>query len=286
MLDVMPHKPSGNGDSAPPCPYLYIYYLSGRLSVKETHDFGASFIGNWEEGETSFLFFARPADDMIKRFLKARPCLELKDRFEMSYADWHGGAVAPFQVGGLQVVPPWAKTPSGTAEQTLLLDPGVVFGAGNHPTTRHCLLAIETLMANETVETVLDLGAGTGLLALAAASRGAARVLAVDNNFLAAKTVWTNIRHNHLTDRMLSIAGDARDFIDWPADLVVANIHYDVMQQLVATPGFRQKKWFVLSGLMPTQARRIKDRLVRCRAEILEEWIQDGIWHTMLGKMM
>lgn len=290
MSAGMPHNPYVSPDTASPYPYLYIYYLAGHLPGGEIADFGPGFIGNWKEGGTAFLFFTEPADDAVHKFLAARPHLELKDRFEMSYEDWHGGPVAPFQAGGFYVVPPWAQAPEGADKDfnSLFLDPGVVFGAGNHPTTRHCLMAIESLMAHEkeSVGRVLDLGAGTGLLALAAAKLGASSVLAVDNNFLAARTTLTNIRHNHLSDRVFSVAGSAQDFIDCPADLVVANIHYDVMQQLVAAPGFRQKKWFVLSGLMRTQARRIKDRLAHCRAEMLDEWLQDGIWHTMLGKLM
>ena len=287
MLNAITHRPSVEADRAPPYPYpyLYIYYISGRLPLNENPRLGPSFIGNWQEGETAFLFFAEPADDVVEKVLTGRPDLALKDRFEMSYADWHGGPVEPFQVGGFHVAPPWDQAPADRDPHALLLDPGVVFGAGNHPTTRHCLMAIEALMAHETVDTVLDLGAGTGLLALAAASRGAARVLAVDNNFLAARTALTNIRHNRLTDRVFAVAGDARDFIGYPADLVVANIHYDVMRQLVESRGFAEKRWFILSGLMRTQARRIKDRLVHLRADMLDEWIQDGIWHTILGEM-
>ena len=285
MLNVMPHNPSVHADKAWPYPYLYIYYISGRVPANDKPRLGPSFIGNWKEGETSFLFFTESADDVVDRFLAVRPSLALTDRFEMSYEDWHGGPVLPFQVGGFHVVPPWVQTSADADVHTLILDPGVVFGAGNHPTTRHCLMAIEALMANESVGNVLDLGAGTGLLALAAARRGAARVLAVDNNFLAAWTALINVRHNHLTDRVFSVAGDARDFIDYPADLVVANIHYDVMRQLVEAPGFRKKKWFILSGLMRTQARQIKDRLAYDQADMLDEWIQDGIWHTILGEM-
>ncbi len=246
---------------------------------------GSAFIGNWEEDDTSFLFFTKPADDKIKKLLSVQPDLILNDRFEMSYEDWHGGPVVPIQTGRFRVMPPWAKAPASSKEVPILLDPGVVFGAGNHPTTRHCLSAIEQLMAVERVGTMLDLGAGTGLLAIAAVKLGATTAVAVDNNFLAATTALNNIRQNRLEGRIVSVAGRAQDFIDYPADLVVANIHYDVMKELVAGPGFREKKWFILSGLMRTQARLIKERLAQCRAEILDEWIQDGIWHTIFGKM-
>ena len=285
MIGIMPFNAPANIDTNAPYPYLYIYYLFGRLSAWAAPCFGPSFLGTWKEGDTSFLFFSEPADDAVNKLLADKPELELHDRFEMSYEDWHGGPVLPFRAGRFLVMPPWEKTTAGPADVPLLLDPGVVFGAGNHPTTRHCLLAIDTLMAGESISTMLDLGAGTGLLAIAAANIGAASVLAVDNNFLAAQTTLNNIRHNQLTDRVFSVAGKAEDFIEYPAELVVANIHYAVMKQLIENPGFVQKKWFVFSGLMRTQARLIKDRLAQYRAEILDEWIQDGIWYTILGKM-
>lgn len=281
---TLPIDPEGL-DTAPPYQYLYIYYLSGRLPDSVKDRLGSGFIGNWEENDTSFLFFKEPADERVERLLSGQPDLILNDRFEMSYEDWHGGPVVPFQTGRFRVMPPWAKMPAGPDDVPILLDPGVVFGAGNHPTTRHCLEAIEQLMTGESVETVLDLGAGTGLLAIASAKFGATTAVAVDNNFLAASTALNNIRHNQLGDRIVSVAGRAQDFIDYPADLVVANIHYDVMKELVSGSGFREKKWFILSGLMRTQVSLIKDRLAECRAEILDEWIQDGIWYTIFGKM-
>lgn len=285
MIGIMPDNASANLDTNAPYPYLYIYYLFGRVPARVAHRFGSSFLGTWKEGETSFLFFTEPSEDALNKLLADKPELKLHDRFEMSYEDWHGGPVLPFRAGRFLVMPPWEKTPAGPADVSLVLDPGVVFGAGNHPTTRHCLSAIDALTGRESIETMLDLGAGTGLLAIAAANVGATSVLAVDNNFLAAQTALTNIRHNQLTDRVFSVAGKAENFIEYPADLVVANIHYEVMKQLVESPGFMQKKWFILSGLMRTQASLIKNRLARYRAEILDEWIQDGIWYTILGKM-
>ena len=62
-----------------------------------------------------------------------------------------------------------------------MLDPGVVFGTGFHPTTRDCIFALETIGEMDAVETVFDIGTGTGLLALAAVKLGGRRALAVDS---------------------------------------------------------------------------------------------------------
>lgn len=270
--------------AAPPCPDLYIYYISGRIPGGCQGVFSSSFIGNWQEGETSFLFFSEPAADQVAALLADQPHLELNDHFEMSYEQWHGGPILPLRSGRLLVMPPWAEVPAGPGEIPVLLDPGVVFGAGNHPTTRHCLQALQWLTAREVVASATDLGAGTGVLSIAAARLGVHKTLAVDNNFLAAVTALRNVRLNGLEKHVFSVSGRAEAFVDSPVELLIANIHFDIMRELIERPGFKQKKWFVLSGLMRTQAGRIKERITECGAEILKEWIQDGSWYTICGK--
>jgi ribosomal protein L11 methyltransferase len=131
--------------------------------------------------------------------------------------------------------------------------------------------------------TAVDLGTGTGLLALALAALGCRQVLAVDLNYLAVKTARHNVEANRMTSKVLVTQGDADKFIDARADLVVSNIHYDVMQRLLAADGFRAKKRFVLSGLLRSEARAVKQALGRMGAQILDSWEQDGVWSTFYG---
>jgi ribosomal protein L11 methyltransferase len=135
------------------------------------------------------------------------------------------------------------------------------------------------------LNTTLDLGSGTGLLSLAAARLGSKHVVAVDLNFLAAKTTAGNVSLNQLEDRVITIQGRAEDAIDYPADLVIANIHYDVMRQLIEAQGFLDKKRFVLSGLLRSEAKDVADRLGRHPAQIKNKWTRDGIWYTFYGEM-
>ena len=128
-------------------------------------------------------------------------------------------------------------------------------------------------------------GPVTGLLALAAAKLGCDRTLAVDFNFLAARTATRNIRLNRLGKKILAVQGRAEAFIECPADLVIANIHYEVMQHLVAAEGFLRKKYFILSGLLRSQAREIAARLSLQPVTIVQTWERDGIWHTFFGKV-
>ena len=160
----------------------------------------------------------------------------------------------------------------------------MVFGVGTHPTTRDCLSALQ--LANKTAapDTALDLGTGTGLLALAAARLGCSRVVAVDLNGLAAKTAQANVRLNQLQDYVMVTQGDALDLVRCPADLVIANIHYDVMRRLINSKAFLEKKHFVLSGLMRREAKDIEGELKRRSIFVVKTWQHDGVWFTFYAR--
>ncbi|MBI9087247.1 MAG: 50S ribosomal protein L11 methyltransferase [Desulfobacterales bacterium] len=270
------------------CPYadLYIYYLQGRIQHDKKR-FGPDFIGNWEEDGFSFLFFSRPNEKTVATLVDADPALVLMDAFQMPYDQWQGQRLTPFEAGGLRIIPPWEATAAETEnrDRQILLDPGVVFGAGTHTTTQDCLEALQLACKDGAMDRVLDLGTGTGVLALAAVGLGCRRVVAVDFNLLAAETAWRNARLNRMTDRMAVICGRAEDAMGFTADLVVANIHFEVMKQLVGAEGFLTKKHFILSGLMRSQAREIESDLLCLPVKILKRWDREGIWHTFYGTM-
>ncbi|MCP3951439.1 MAG: methyltransferase [Desulfobacterales bacterium] len=262
---------------------LHIYYLEGRLPARAgIRD--PNFIGNWEEEGFSFLFFKCPAEETVSRLVNTYLPLKLLDSYHMTYAQWQGGRVEPVRVGRFLLQPPWVEAAPESGVIEIVLDPGVVFGTGNHPTTCDCLEAIDRVCAGKQVHRMLDLGTGTGVLALAAIKLGCRQAVAVDFNFLAARTTLENVRLNDMDRQILVINGDAQDITGYRADLLVANIHYDVMHQLVRTTGFLDKKWFILSGLLRSEAKRISDYLANRPVQIVNRWNRDGIWYTFLGK--
>jgi ribosomal protein L11 methyltransferase len=267
---------------------LYIYYLKGRLKP-EKGMFQQNYIGTWEEEGDSILFFSREADRQIERVLLRHPQLRCIDSYHMTYHQWLGEAFSTFEHGKFRITPPW-ESPSASAGASsdklpIVLDPGLVFGTGTHPTTRDCLAALELAARSLHFSTVLDLGTGTGLLALAAARLGSRFAVGVDLNLLAARTARHNVKLNQLEDHVVIVQGRAEDMIACKADLVIANIHYDVMRHLINSRGFLAKRNFILSGLMRSEAKDIVDRLARLPVTILKQWSQDGIWHTYYGKM-
>jgi len=274
-------------DSTGTVPYttLYIYYLQGHIDSSRFIT-GVDFIGNWEEDEFSFLFFTRPADDMVNTLLQNQPHLLLLDQYQMSYEEWLGEKPAVMDIGRFRIIPAW-ETPdtlgrSGTYD--VRLDPGVVFGTGTHPTTHDCLEAIAGLCYGNRIRTVLDLGTGTGLLAIAACKLGCQRALALDLNFLAAKTALRNIHLNRLQKNIIVLQARAEDFIDRPADLMISNIHHAVMKKLVQSEALLNHRWFILSGLLRSQVKDVVDCLEHLPVKIVKRWDRNGIWHTLLGK--
>ncbi|MFC1828116.1 50S ribosomal protein L11 methyltransferase [Thermodesulfobacteriota bacterium] len=273
-----------NKSTAAPYDTLYIYYLRGCLKpnygIADNH-----FIGTWEEDGFSFLFFSRPSHKKVDILLQKQTQLALIDDYRITYDDWHGGKIIPYTSGSFLISPPWEKCDTGTSRHHILLDPGVVFGTGAHTTTKDCLEAIELAFDEHRIESTIDLGTGTGLLALAAARLGCKQTLAVDLNFLAVKTAMKNIFLNRLENKMLAVQGRAEEFIDCHSDLVIANIHHDVMKHLVNSKGFLGKRQFVLSGLLRSQTRDVMDILSMHPVEIIKKWEGDGVWHTLYGRV-
>ena len=261
---------------------LFIYYIEGVIppDYKVTHD---SFVGNWVEDDFSFLFFTQPAQDVVSTILEEFSDYTLVDEYEMSYGEWQGGNVEPIRIGRFLLNPTWIKASPGDNDIAITLDSGVVFGNGGHPTTQACLEAMEIACNGDKTKTMLDLGSGTGVLALAGAKLGCEKVLAVDYNYLATKTARTNVSINGLENQILVVNGRAEEHLSTETDLLVANIHYDVMKELVKEEGFYKQKWFILSGLLTSEAEKILAYLRDQPVLILKRWGEGEIWHTILG---
>ena len=264
-----------------PYQYLYIYEISGAISDSKKI-FKEDFLGCWNEGETSFLFFSQPHDEEVDLFRERRG-VPLISRNVLDYKAWQAGEeLKPFKVGNLIISPPWEDAKVEEGEVLVHLDPNVVFGTGYHPTTRTCLKALWGIYRKERPRRVLDLGTGSGILALAAAKWGAEKVLAVDCNELAAETASRNVLSNGESRRIEVRFGKAEDFIEEEADLVCANIHLQVIESLLKKKGFFEKRWFILSGIFEKDAEEIERRLIPRHVEIVER-LPEKNWLTLVG---
>ncbi len=134
----------------------------------------------------------------------------------------------PFRAGKRLVVrPSWEPFEAAEDDLVLELDPGMAFGTGTHETTFMCMLQLERYVTPGC--RAIDVGCGSGILALAAAKLGARDVLAIDLDESAVKVARENIEKNGLTDRVRAIHGDLLQRREERADVIVANIIADVV---------------------------------------------------------
>lgn len=251
---------------------LFVYHLDTIAIPKMNHP---DWIGTWHEDDNGIIFFHTNQDRLIQDLCTELDCT-LVYQAELGYEEWDAGqAITPFTVGSLTVAPVWEKT-----KADIILDPSVIFGSGFHPTTRTCLQMVNkyTTTPELQIKTMLDLGTGTGLLAIGAAKQGT-QVLALDNNPLACEVARHNSAINgvdHLIDvQEIDLRQDKLQTKG--QDLIVANIHPELLQDLFLTPEFWQGNLYILSGFMKSMEPELLAHLDTRSIKFLER-TRNGNW--------
>jgi ribosomal protein L11 methyltransferase len=190
--------------------------------------------------------------------------------------------VGCFWVHGSHIEGP---APAGTLP--IRLDAGLAFGSGEHASTEGCLLALERLARRRKFRRVLDLGCGSGILAIAAARLWRARVIAADNDPVAVGVAQANAGRNGVGDRIRAVVSDGYGSplvrAGGPYELIVANILADPLCGLARATArhLAQGGAVVLAGLLEWQAQRViaahRHAHLRLRYEITI-----GIWTTLV----
>jgi ribosomal protein L11 methyltransferase len=189
-------------------------------------------------------------------------CLEYRELADQDWAnDWQQH-FPPFRVGDRLVIhPSWIDWPATGNEAVLTLDPGQAFGTGTHATTGLCLEALAGHFdSNCPPQRVLDVGTGSGILAMACAALGAKEVVACDIDSIACQVAVENVQQNQLT-RQIFITDKPLDQIPGQYDLVLANIlaaeNIRLASQLVEH--LAPQSWLVLSGILIEQEKQVLD---------------------------
>ncbi len=170
----------------------------------------------------------------------------------------------------LWIVPTW-RTPSDPDAINIMLDPGLAFGTGSHPTTRLCLRWLDNNLSAG--ETVLDYGCGSGILAIAAVKLGAASATGIDVDFQAVQSSRNNAIANKVTDIRFHLPEDAPS---GKYDLVVANILTNPLRMLAPLLANETRKGgrIVLSGILEKQTQdvmKIYEQWYEMNAPVFEE---------------
>jgi len=191
---------------------------------------------------------ARPGADpeqvLLLAYFPDRPGLEAELRHTLAWldgvevertqvpdVDWVARfreGFQPFVAGGFWIAPPWSAQPPLAGLRSLLVDPGRAFGTGTHETTRLCLAVLESLAATGRLGRVLDVGTGSGILAVAARLLGATLVAAIDDDPEATASARRHARLNHV-DFGLVLGDGGAPFHPGAFDLVLANIQAPVL---------------------------------------------------------
>jgi len=186
---------------------------------------------------------------------------------------------------GKQVVikPTWEEYLPGEGEVIVELDPGMAFGTGNHPTTAMCIQALEGNIFPGC--SVLDIGTGSGILAVTAAKLGAGRVIAVDHDPVSIDAARENILLNRVESIVHLVQGDLAAGIEESVDILVANIVADIIIRLIpqAVERTRPKGFFISSGIIKDRMEEVISELEKS-AFLVEKVLQEGEWAAVVAR--
>ncbi len=233
----------------------------------------------WARSVLSALFDAdQPVAEIVDQCAKALGVEAALTIEAVPETDWVRATQAqfdPIPIGGpLWIVPTWHTPPEADAIN-LVLDPGLAFGTGSHPTTRMCL---QWLVRERPTGSILDYGCGSGILAIAAAKLGAREVVGVDIDPQAVRSAHDNADANAVTATFF----DASDTLPTPYDtqkydVVLANILANPLRVLAPALIARLKPGasLVLAGLLAEQAEEL--------IGIYSPWLQMQVGDTQEG---
>ncbi len=177
------------------------------------------------------------------------------------------------RVGRLWVGPPWETAPEGTV--ALTIEPKMAFGTGDHPTTALCLAAVEAFCSAHPGASVLDVGTGTGVLALMARKLGADRVVGVDSDPMSVALARENAALNGLQG--VELSGATLDAVEGRFDLVVANILANTLVELAPALVAHTRGRLVLAGVLVHQENEVREAFERAGA-VSDGGARNGDW--------
>jgi ribosomal protein L11 methyltransferase len=200
------------------------------------------------------------------------------------WSEWRAD-VRAHRVGSLTLAPPWLAAASDPAT-TVVIDPAMAFGTGEHATTRGVILLMQHVPMGGLV--IADLGAGSGVLSIAAAKLDAARVIAIELDPDAESNALENIECNGVKDRVHFFVGDASALLPLvaPVDIVLANILSSVLIGLlpVIRDSLAAEGCAILSGILVEERPKMLKEIARDRWRVEREHTTEGWWSALIAR--
>jgi Ribosomal protein L11 methylase len=210
--------------------------------------------------------------------------VQISDAAPVDWSGWRA-AVGVHGLGRLTVAPPWLAGESDRAT-TVVIDPAMAFGTGEHATTRGVIRLMQRVIVPGSV--VADLGAGSAILSIAAAKLGAASAIAIEIDSDARSEAAENIVANGVADRVHFLVGDAFSLLPLvaPVDVVFANILSSVLVTLLPvvhdslTPG----GYAILSGILRQERDMMLDEIGRGTWRVEAEDSEEEWWSVLISR--
>jgi len=190
-----------------------------------------------------------------------RPLFYIKELKELDWTDEWKTFFKPLKVSkDLLILPSW-ESPNDQAKHVLKIEPGPAFGTGQHPTTQLCLKALESISCEQMRKwSMLDIGTGTGILAIYGAMLGITDVLAIDIDPVALKWAGHNIELNRVSDKV-TLSSEPVSCIPKEFDIITANLLLDEIKDVIPHVQPILKKFLIISGILKEQFEELEDLL-------------------------
>ena len=210
--------------------------------------------------------------------------LETRSVNDKAWSDVWKKYFKPFYAGShLVVKPTWEPFDPKPDDLVIEIDPGMAFGSGTHETTGMCLALLEEIISGD--EEIIDVGTGSGILAIGAALLGAGHVLAIDIDPDAVKVAKENVQKNHVENKVSVQQGNLLDRVSDVCDICVANIISDVIISFAAPlmAHIRPGGLFLCSGIVSQRSDEVETALRSAGYEILRKETR-GEWTAFLSR--
>lgn len=244
--------------------------------------FGAGSQGVHEDGDALVTHFPSDVDaDAVAESIRAMDpsaVVIVTDAPAVSWDEWRA-RVGAHRVGSLVVAPPWLASEYDPAT-TIVIDPAMAFGTGEHPTTRGMLRLMQHVIRRG--DTVADLGAGSAVLSIAAVKLGASRVAAIEIDAGAEETAAENLRVNGVEHAVRYLVGDATVLLALvaPVRVVLANIVSSVLMELMPSlaSALSADGVVLLSGILIEERELMIRALERSGLRVVDDDVEEDWW--------
>lgn len=257
-------------------------FVEGQLTVDINHDYSNSNRDLYAEcggGVSPISLYRFEKSELEELQAALESSLEADVQIELLQMDskvWMEGwkeSFRPFATEKFYVYPPWEDEQAGSELIPLEIEPGMAFGTGQHATTQLCLKALENLDVSH-MKSCLDVGTGTGILAIAAHKLGIHKVFATDIEGDAVKATLENAKQNQVDIHVSkqSVPGDLQ------CDLVFANILSVVLEVISADleRALAANGMLILSGILAEEKDTMAAKFTAGSLQLVRDYVQDG----------